>query len=309
MEQLKFLIRPRDPFRLDLTTWALRRRRHNIIDQFNGILYQRVLIIDHEPALLSVQQRGTVSNPVLNVIVQGTCNNIKNKDKIKYIVSSLLGTEIDLTKFYTVTEADPVLAELVKYKGFKPPKFTSIYEAIFNAICFQQLSLHVGVVLMNRLAQVFGNEITTEYGRFFSLPQPEAIIKAKTTKLLEVGLSNNKVKAMFELGERALSDNSVFGEITKSDDEKAIEILKTFRGIGRWSAEYVLLRGLGRLHIFPGDDVGFQNGLKNLLKLKGQPKQEQARHIVQKWFPFGGLIYFHMLLARLDAEKMLNDKE
>jgi DNA-3-methyladenine glycosylase II len=310
MEQFTFSIRPKGPFRLDLATWALRRQRHNIIDQFDGTIYRRILVIDSDPVLLSVQQKGNASNPVLKAVVQGCPTAVKNKTQIKQIVSRLLGAEIDLAAFYAAAKADPVLDELVeKYKGFKPPQFTGIYEAILNAICFQQLSLHVGVVLMNRLAQVCGKEIETEYGRFFSMPGPEAIIKTTPAKLLELGLSNNKVKALIELADRATSEKDEFGEIAISDDETAIDKLKTFRGIGRWSAEYVLLRGLGRLHIFPGDDVGFQNGLKKWLKLRGRPEPKQARRIVHKWFPFGGLIYFHLLLARLDAEGFLNEKD
>lgn len=308
MEQFTFSLRPKKPFRLDLTTWALRRRKHNIIDQFDGTCYRRVLLIGSEPLLLSVEQKGDASNAVLKVIEQGSANAIKNGKPIKHIIRRLLGTEIDLTPFYAFAESDPFLKGFLKYKGFKPPQFTSIYEAIFNAICFQQLSLHVGVVLMNRIAQKFGKKIETQYGHFFSLPQPETIIKTKPAELLELGFSKNKVKAILELGERAFRENSFFEEIAKSDDEAAIEKLKTFRGIGRWSAEYVLLRGLGRLHIYPGDDVGFQNGLKKLLKLKGRPESKQARHIVEKWYPFGGLVYFHMLLARLNAEGFIDNE-
>jgi DNA-3-methyladenine glycosylase II len=47
-------------------------------------------------------------------------------------------------------------------------------------------------------------------------------------------------------------------------DPTATDRLTSLRGIGRWTAEYVLLRGLGRLHVFPGDDVGAHNKLRRL---------------------------------------------
>jgi DNA-3-methyladenine glycosylase II len=65
------------------------------------------------------------------------------------------------------------------------------------------------------------------------------------------------------------------------------------------TAEYVLLRGLGRTHIFPGDDVGARNNLKRWLRLEKPLDYEAVRRTLERWHPYAGLIYFHMLLDRL----------
>ena len=77
------------------------------------------------------------------------------------------------------------------------------------------------------------------------------------------------------------------------------------RGIGRWSAEYVLLRGLGRLDVYPGDDVGARNNLKRWLNLRKPLDYEGVRRITKRWQPYVGLVYFHMLLDRLAASEGL----
>jgi DNA-3-methyladenine glycosylase II len=307
MARYAFSIRPAGAYRLDLTTWALRRRRANAIDRFDGRLYHRVLVIGSEPALLTLRQAGSQDEPILRAVVEGPDSAIGNHKRLKELTSRLLGTAVDTEPFYKLAEGDPFLAEFVRFRGFRPPRFASIYEALINAICFQQLSLQVGVVLMNRLAQMCGLMIETEHGRFHSLPEPQALMRTSMKTLLELGFSNNKTKALLELAERAATDSKVFDIIANSEDEDAIAELETFRGIGRWSAEYVLLRGLGRLHIFPGDDIGFQNSLARLLKLSGRPKPLETRHIVEKWYPYGGMVYFQMLLAR--NEEGFTDEE
>jgi len=64
----------------------------------------------------------------------------------------------------------------------------------------------------------------------------------------------------------------------------------------------VLLRDMGRLALFPGDDVGAQNKLRHLLNLRKPLDYEGVRRLLDRWKPFGGLVYFHLLLDGLQEE-------
>jgi DNA-3-methyladenine glycosylase II len=78
--------------------------------------------------------------------------------------------------------------------------------------------------------------------------------------------------------------------------------LCALRGVGRWTAEYVLLRGLGRLHVFPGDDVGARNNLQRWLGLLEPFDYDGVQRTLAKWQPFQGLVYLHLLLKALQLE-------
>jgi DNA-3-methyladenine glycosylase II len=78
--------------------------------------------------------------------------------------------------------------------------------------------------------------------------------------------------------------------------------LCALRGVGRWTAEYVLLRGLGRLHVFPGDDVGARNKLQRWLGLLEPLDYDGVQRTLAKWQPFQGLVYLHLLLKALQLE-------
>lgn len=82
-------------------------------------------------------------------------------------------------------------------------------------------------------------------------------------------------------------------------DQAAIDRLTSLYGIGRWTAEYVLLRGLGRLHVFPGDDVGARNKLRRFFDIERTLDYESIERLLARWHPYGGIVYFHLLLDSL----------
>jgi DNA-3-methyladenine glycosylase II len=90
------------------------------------------------------------------------------------------------------------------------------------------------------------------------------------------------------------------------EDGAAIERLTSLRGIGRWTAEYVLLRGLGRLHVFPGDDVGAHNKLRHLFGIHTPLDYESVHRLVARWHPYAGVVYFHLLLDSLSQAGLVD---
>jgi hypothetical protein len=73
------------------------------------------------------------------------------------------------------------------------------------------------------------------------------------------------------------------------------------RGIGRWTAEYASLRGLGRLHVFPGDNVGAQNKLRRLFDIDGRLDYDAGKRLLARREPQAGVVYFQWLLDREHA--------
>ncbi len=79
------------------------------------------------------------------------------------------------------------------------------------------------------------------------------------------------------------------------------------RGIGRWTAEYVMLRGLGRLQIFPGDDVGAHNKLRRFFDIDTKLDYDNVKLLVARWQPYAGMVYFHLLLESLAETGQVNE--
>ena len=100
-------------------------------------------------------------------------------------------------------------------------------------------------------------------------------------------------------------DLSGFYALAAADDRLAA--LVALPGIGRWSAEYVLLRGLGRLEVLPGGDVGARKSLRRRFDLPSSAGYDEVAALAERWRPYGGLVYFHLLLDGLARSGRLGE--
>lgn len=286
------------PFRLDLTVWALRRRPDNATDTWDGRTYRRALEIDGGPVELATVRAGSSLAPLVRVTLTGGRINQRTEEHARAALTALLGLERDLSPFYSLAEGDPFLRTLAaRFRGVKPPRFPTLFECLVNAIACQQLTLTVGIRLLNRLVEAHGT--TTPKTSIHAFPTPTRIESLGPQALTPLGFSRAKARSIVDLAAAINNGTFVPRAIENLDDREAVQALVQLHGIGRWSAEYALLRGLGRLHVFPGDDVGARNNLARWLDRRGALDYAGVQAAVRPWQPFAGLVYFHLLLANL----------
>jgi DNA-3-methyladenine glycosylase II len=295
-------IQSRAPFRLDLTAWALRRRPDNSIDRWDGDAYRRVLLFGEVPVPVSMNQNGPPDAPQLVVKLERGLTNHHTKELAGSALDRMLGLSVDLSGFAAMAAQDSLLGPLAApMRGLKPPRFATLFEALVNAIACQQLSLTVGIHLLNRLTAEYGRAGPEEPEGPRAFPAPEQLASVLPSQLRRHGFSLTKARTIIETAQQIASGELDLEALEQLDDAAAVERLTRLRGIGRWSAEYVLLRGLGRLQIFPGDDVGAHNKLRRLFEIDAALSYDTVRQLVARWHPYAGLVYFHLLLDSLVA--------
>jgi DNA-3-methyladenine glycosylase II len=300
MNRIMFYLQPKAPFRLDLAVWALRRRPENEIDRWDGAIYRRVLVIENEPVEVAVTQVEPPDSPRLQVTVTGGTSISSTKKTVASVLSSMLSLQVDLSPFKRFANRKAKLDPLVRrFRGMRPPRFPSVFEALVNGIACQQMSLTVGIILLSRLARMCGPSLEIDGKTVHAFPRPQDVIHRDPESLRHLGFSKQKVRAIIEAARAIVEGNIDLEMLVESSDEAALAQLQELRGVGRWTAEYVLLRGMGRWHIFPGDDVGARNNLSRWLGLTDVVDYESVSRALSRWKPYGGLIYFHLLLDRL----------
>lgn len=298
------LLRPRAPFRLDFTAWALRRLPTNEMDRWAGATYRRVLVLSGGTCEVAVEQEGDPADPRILVTMACGCPTVPGE--LEEVVTRLFGLEVDLTPFYRLAADHPRLERLARsFLGLRPPCFPSVFEGLVNGIACQQLSLNVGISLLNRLAAAYGARCPESPKGTFAFPTPDQLASADPAHLRSLGFSVRKAENIVELA-RAVSSGRLDVERLRRkagaeglDDAAALSELDRIPGVGRWTAEYVALRGAGRLDVFPGDDVGAQNRLKDWFSLNERPGYEATARLLEPFKPYRGLIYFHLLLEGL----------
>ena len=188
----------------------------------------------------------------------------------------------------------------------KPPRFPTTFEAMVNGFACQQLSLEVGLELLNRLASISSPRIgVPRDDARYAFPAAPDVAKLRSEGCKAIGFSGQKVRALLGLA-RAITRREVDLESLQQEDDPVVrQRLLKLHGVGRWTAEYVLLRGLGRLHVFPGDDVGAQKRMARWLGCSRPLDYTGVQRVVERWQPFSGMVYFHLLLEGLSQAGVL----
>ena len=251
--QLTFELTPVAPFCLEFTAWGLRRRPENQVDRWDGTTYRRVIRIHGRPAEVRVREHGSCEEPRLEVSVIGEPVHAGAEAEVQALLTPLLGLEVDLKPFYRLASREPRLRELAeKYRGLKPGKLPTIFETLANAFACQQFTIAAGLQLLNRLIRRGSVGIKIEEGVVFGFPEPSDLLRVSPRIFRSLGFSGQKTKAFRELSRKLVAEPLAFNTLIDRKNEDAINLLLELRGVGRWTAEYVLLRGLGRLDVFRG---------------------------------------------------------
>jgi len=284
------------PYRLDLTVSALRRLSTNIVDLFTpeGV-YVRALAGADEPVVVRVEQ--VAREPALSVAIEG---DARNDDAVLGLVGRMLGANIDLRKFYRSAAPVPWLAPLVKrMRGVKPPRYPSLWEACVNAIVFQQISVSAASAIMHRLTISVGRSLRADDVPIplYLFPDSKSVQRATDRRLHAAGLSANKIATLRRVAEALSSGALDANALERCTSPDAAAMLRQIKGIGPWTATIILLRGLGRLDVFPANDSSVAN---NVAFVAG-PEPFDVSHVVNGLGSQRGMLYFHLLLARLDA--------
>lgn len=258
-----------------------------------------------KPAVVAARQSGSVTSPLVDVAV--TAPNI-GKDLAEEVVDALgtiLGLNVDMAGFYDLAAGDEILGPLAeRFKGVKPPRFPTVFEGMANAVACQQLTLTFGIQLLNRMVTAFGVHGSPKAEAPTAFPRPEEIAALDPGAFRALGFSYRKGRTLIELARIVCAGG--LEKLKTLDDESALRFLCSLRGLGRWSAEYILLRALGRTSIFPGDDVGARKNLERWLGLPAPPDYTEVHRLMERWYPCAGLVYFHLLLDRLEAAGYLS---
>lgn len=280
---------PDGPYRLDLTARALRRVLTNVVDVVteDGV-YLRALRDDSRYAILQVSQANA---KVLDVRITGS----KPQAGLD-VLEMMLGTRVDLRKWYVRAARFPWLAKISRnLRGMKPPRYPSLFEALCNGIVFQQLSITAASTIMRRLVLKLSKPVEHRGTVLYPFPSPTALLEQRKQTLQAVGLSSQKTAALRSAASAVQSGAISAEKINALPSLDAAALLQTLPGIGPWSAANILLRGFGRLDVFPMGD----SGARASIKLLSGDDRIDLQNILDVLGDMRGMLYFHLLLGRM----------
>jgi DNA-3-methyladenine glycosylase II len=177
--------------------------------------------------------------------------------------------------------SDKRLAELIarsrRYE-ITPSLRVRPFDALAESIAYQQLSGKAAATIWKRVREIFGKR------KFLD---PKLVLATPDEKFRAAGLSRSKVAALKDLAAKTL-DGAVptARQMAKMTDAEIIEHLIQVRGIGRWTAEMLLLFDLGRPDVWPVNDYGVRKGFAKIFGKRKLPTPKQMEKHGAKFSPY-----------------------
>ncbi len=174
---------------------------------------------------------------------------------------------------------DPVFAEIITRVG--PCRWTgrsdhTHFGFVLRCIVYQQLSGKAAATIFGRVQALYGGVS----------PTPAQLIATRTPKLRAAGLSGRKAEYARELAMRVHGGDIPLDALDTMSDDEVLATLVRVRGIGRWTAQMVLMFHLARPDVFPELDLGVQKAVQRALGLRRLPSPERTAAIGERWAPY-----------------------
>lgn len=222
--------------------------------------------------------------------------------EVESLVRFLWGLTADAGPHQRAIAADPDLSPLSRrFGGLTILRAPDLYEALVVAVIGQQVSVAAAQSVRQRLMDELGMGIRAGRGPraadYRLYPAPLRLLTAGGSALRRQGLSRQKSAYLLAIAERAAAgalDRAAFAGLS---DEQALARLCEIKGVGRWTAEIALMRGLGRADVFPAGDLGLRVALQETLGLRERPTEERAREIAERWRGWRSVAAFYLWMT------------
>ncbi|WP_158289549.1 DNA-3-methyladenine glycosylase 2 family protein [Paenibacillus flagellatus] len=212
--------------------------------------------------------------------------------------------DTDLRPFYLMAETDPVLSRLVRdYRGLRIAGVPDLFEALCWAVIGQQITLSFAYTLKRRFVETFGRAVEHEGETYWLFPSPDTVAGLSVERLTALQFSRQKAAYVIEVA-RQIADGSLSKRalLALPDFAAAAERLTSIRGIGPWTAQYVLMRCLRDRSAFPAEDAGVHQAVRRLWKLDCKPSPRELRERFASWTPWRAYVTFYLWRSLQDDE-------
>ncbi|KPL81175.1 DNA-3-methyladenine glycosylase 2 family protein [Herpetosiphon geysericola] len=209
----------------------------------------------------------------------------------QHIVAGL-GLRNDPSRFEAHVAKSPALLPLIEQqRGLRMPLVHNPFDALVWAILGQQISLAVAYRLRQRLTALVGQPLNAE---FYLAPTPSAVAELSVEQLLPLGFSNSKARYLIDTAQAIVAGTLPLASYGSKSATRIERELLALRGIGPWTAQYVLMRSYGFSDCVPVGDSGLTSSLQAFFQLEQRPDRSTTLALMAAFSPYRSLATFHL---------------
>lgn len=283
----------------------LRRSDKECLHDVTGNSLRKVIVVNDIPVLTVITDAPDKKG--VEVEIFADANVLTDTSYIKQYITHWLHLDADLNEFYNFAAKDKVLSPLIQqYKGLRLIGIPELFEAITWSIIGQQINLSFAYTLKQRLIHAYGHSITSgdsvitekvisSGGKtYYVYPQPVTIAALEPADLIAMQFSRSKADYILSIARAMAEERLSLAHLQSLDYAAAREYLISFKGIGNWSANYVLMKFSRYWQALPLEDAGLHNALKFQLQLPAKPSLAEIREYTQHWQQHAAYATFYL---------------
>ncbi|MBE9178063.1 DNA-3-methyladenine glycosylase 2 family protein [Oculatella sp. LEGE 06141] len=203
----------------------------------------------------------------------------------------------------TLKQADPLLGKVIEQVGACQLNQTQhtgdLFSSLSRSIIYQQLSTKAANAIHGRFLQLYPNQ---------PVPTAMDVLKTPDEVLRSAGISRSKALYLKDLAQKIVDGLPTLAELEKLDDESIIQTLIQVKGIGRWSAQMLLMFRFHRWDVLPVDDLGIRAGIRKVYGLAELPSKKAVEQLGHQWKPYCSIASWY-LWRSLDLDNLKKDGE
>ncbi len=254
----------------------LSRNGDDYLDRWDGKRWVRTLPSGPRNLPFVCRWRGTVNEPRLEVQAREAGDLAEVREAVGR--SFLLPGR----GFGTLLKKDPVLARLnKKFPGIRQVRQFDLFYGLLRTISAQQINLRWAATLRRRLAEAYGERLVVGDDFVYFL-RPEVLAGARMQDLRKLQFSTHKSESILAVAEALAGGGLSQEKLAALSDDEAMQALTALRGIGPWSAEWILVRCLGRSRIVAGD-LGVKKAVAKSYLGKETAGEQEVRRAAAHW--------------------------
>lgn len=274
----------------------LGRDAESLTVQVDGSRFALGLWIDGRPALLRVEMtdreaRAALEGRRLPIAVSAG-------DQARDYLRRLLGLHADPEPFERHISASPRLAPLVAGRlGLRIPQTPDLFDGLTWVVVGQQINLAFAYTLRRRLAERVGVPVADG---LLAPPKAEAVANLTVEELARMQFSQRKAEYLIGAAQKIVAGELDLARLSTASPEEAEAGLVAVRGIGRWSAQYLMMRAFGLEDCVPVGDAGLVKGLARFFNLPDRPGPAETLELMRPFAPYRSWATFHLWQSLMD---------
>jgi DNA-3-methyladenine glycosylase II len=274
----------------------LRTSPSAVLEEIGDDTYVRPLTLRGQDLLLTV--RPAMEQSALLMTVEGDDIDADVLSLAQDRVRAVFSLDADPAPFLAVTQSDPIFVRVRdRFAGLRPVLIADPFEALIWAIIGQQINVAFARKLKARLVELVGRRLRVRERDYLLFPSPAEIAGLDAEILRANQFSRQKAAYVLTAAEAVASGDLVIDALAALPYEDAIAALVHYKGIGRWTAEYLLMRGLGAADSIPAADLGLRAIIGKAYGLDRTATESEVRQIAAGWAPYRGWASFYWWMA------------